>query len=115
MKKILIIFMLVLFCISICNYRKNSLSIILDGLNIENYAVNADYNCVCVYSSINKILDVLRIDNLTTINTRSGDIYEGYSNLLYQYRVVDGKKINIQISVKNDHIILGYPLISCSF
>ena len=42
-------------------------------------------------------------------------IIEGYSSKFSKYLISNNQKINIQISVCHDEMILGYPLIKNSF
>ncbi len=42
-------------------------------------------------------------------------MYQGYTNLYKDFRYVNGKKINIQIAVKENEVIVGFPLILTGF
>ena len=42
-------------------------------------------------------------------------IIEGYSHKIKNYIVIDNRKVNVQISISDDSIIIGSPLISNSF
>lgn len=62
--------------------------------------------------------DLLRELNVQIINKNNISdrlIIEGYSNLLSEYCVINDRKVNIQISVCDNKVILGYPFISGSF
>ena len=42
-------------------------------------------------------------------------MYYGYTNMYKNFEMVGGKKVNIQIAVKEDETIVGFPLILTGF
>jgi hypothetical protein len=42
-------------------------------------------------------------------------VIEGYSPLICGYRLVDGKRVNIQVSFSDNGLLIGSPLIESSF
>ena len=42
-------------------------------------------------------------------------VIEGYSGLIQDYVVINGNKVNVQISISDDVVLLGCPLIKSSF
>ena len=55
----------------------------------------------------------MEIVNTKTIFDRK--IIEGYCPDLNKYMVIDGVRVNIQISYYDNKMIIGYPLIMQSF
>ncbi|MGN1221690.1 MAG: hypothetical protein ACI4TT_00475, partial [Christensenellales bacterium] len=42
-------------------------------------------------------------------------IIYGYDNTLKNFVMVDGQKINFQVAINSDYVVIGYPLILGSF
>ena len=86
--------------------------------------LNSD--CDIIVSNDSEIVYLSNVDYENIIDTLGLEIHysgyisdrfivEGYSNKLNDYIVVDGIKTNVQISVFDNQIIVGYPLIDNSF
>jgi len=62
-----------------------------------------------------KFIDFFNVEiiNKFCINDRA--VVEGYSNKLKNFVVINGRKINIQFSIFDDIMLVGYPLIKKSF
>ena len=66
-------------------------------------------------SSLNAVLNNLdfcfkgksEIENLQT--------FYGYDKNYHDFRIVDNKKVNVQVVVNSTNIVVGYPLILCSY
>ncbi len=43
------------------------------------------------------------------------DIYYGYTSMFKDFRYLQGRKVNIQIAVKENEVIVGFPLILTGF
>ena len=77
-----------------------------------------DYN-----SQIVKIENVDCVDVVEGLNVEvvrffySGEslIIEGYTSLFNDYKIINNRKVNIQISVNDNVCLVGYPLIKSSF
>lgn len=64
---------------------------------------------------LDKIIDCLNLEIYLKTNISDRIIIEGYSNKLNDFVVVNNLKVNVQMSIFDDEIILGYPLIDTSF
>ena len=107
---------LFLICIaSISSTRDVSLYSILDDGHIVCESIDGGINCLECDADISELFSVLSVDNIRIIELDDCVIYEGYSNMLDKYRIVDGVKVNIQVSVRDNKTIIGYPLIYGSF
>ena len=73
---------------------------------IESASFDIDEFIVC------NNLVVVSVDNVVADGVI---LYVLYSDALPQYRILDGKKYNMQVAVRNDVIKLGYPAIFDSF
>lgn len=72
---------------------------------------------VCYYDKSvneNKINSLLQYKLSETIieNTR---VLTGYTSAYKDYRIIDGKKVNIQVAFTESEVIVGYPLILTGF
>lgn len=80
-------------------------------------------NCVRLSDSAYEIIDgdyLKTLDdlNICIVNKFCIDdrlIIEGYSNLIKDYVVINNQKVNVQISIADDIVLLGVPLIKNSF
>lgn len=110
---------LLIMCISILSYfySQNSLMSVVANVCMDFEIVEENETQVLKLDSVNyeKIIDVLDLEivNIDTISNRT--IIEGYSSKLSDYRVINNRKINIQISCFDNQLIVGYPLIINSF
>ncbi len=48
-------------------------------------------------------------------NVADREIYYMYTHLLPKYEFIDGKKVNLQISISEKLLVVGYPMIVGSF
>ena len=64
---------------------------------------------------LDNIIDVLNLEVYLKREISDRLIIEGYSNKLKDYVVVNNMKVHIQMSIDNEKILLGYPLIDASF
>jgi hypothetical protein len=64
---------------------------------------------------LEELLNVLSVQKVDQFEINDRIIIEGYSNKLNNYVVSNFKKVNIQISIFNDGVVVGYPLIKNSF
>lgn len=64
------------------------------------------------FEYVNKCLNVEIVRKFYVGNNL---IIEGYTSLLKKYKIINNRKINIQISVSGDECLIGYPLIKSSF
>lgn len=62
-----------------------------------------------------EILDKIDINILSKRCLDGRVIIEGYTSKIVGYKVINNCKVNLQISVSNDCVILGSPLITGSF
>ena len=115
MKRLFLLFIAFLIAFSICNYRKINLFSILSDYHLECIALDGDMNYVECECAPEYVISTLALDNLRRIRVDDEIIYEGYTNRLINYRVVNGNKINIQIACRGGITIVGYPLIYDSF
>ena len=85
------------FCISSVECFDNNYIVTIQG---------ADYD---------EVIDLFNVEVCRCNVVSNRLIIEGYTNMLSDYYVVDGVKTNIQMSVFDDLIMIGYPLLKCSF
>ena len=43
------------------------------------------------------------------------EVYYGYDSSYQDFRIIEGKKINVQIVENSTNIIVGYPMILCGY
>lgn len=113
--KIILFLFFILLSISVVQSRDLSLYDVFVLNDIECYTVDGNMNILNCNLDIHSLCSVLSLDNIRKINMGNEIIYEGYSDLFSNYNVVDGLKVNIQISISSDSVIIGYPLINGSF
>jgi len=61
------------------------------------------------------LLSNLCVEEINKFYIEDRLIVEGYTNKLKKYVVVDGMKMNIQVSISDNVCLVGYPLIKNSF
>lgn len=85
----------------------NDYTILNSNKNASTIKVNdSDYDILLKQLSIEKVNEFIAGDSF---------IIEGYTSLLPKFKVLNGRKVNIQISVNSNYYIVGYPLINGSF
>ena len=85
----------------------NNYNLVENDCNYKVISINCDY--------IEKVKDVFDLVVLNSEKVSGRLIIDGYSNKLKKYIVVDGLKINVQISISDNECIVGYPVIKNSF
>ena len=66
-------------------------------------------------SDYEKIISKLNLETVNKFVVDDRLIIEGYTNKIKNYIVLDGRKINVQISLSADKCLIGSPLIKNSF
>ena len=97
---------------------KTNLSLMIEscGTGADNFVVCGDSQVVEMNSkAYSKIKNVLNLEVVDKHEIAGRTIIEGYSNKLKNYVVISNRKVNIQISIYGDKMIVGYPLINGSF
>lgn len=84
----------------------------LKNLNIENieglvYYFDKNINLEKIKNKLNFYYKGQSIDNMV--------VYYGYDSTYPDFRIIDGKRINVQIVKNSTNIIVGYPLILCGY
>ena len=88
----------------------------VQGFEVENFEYNDNYQTLELdASSLNKLTSFLNLEVVNKNEISDRVIIEGYSNKLKDYVVVNNMKVNIQMSIDDEKILLGYPLIDASF
>ncbi len=87
------------------------------GLNLSGiYGEWLDKNTIRVEGiNYNDILDKLDVEITNKFDVSDRLIIEGYSSRFTDYILVDSYRVNIQMSICEDYILLGSPLIKNSF
>ena len=115
------IFALVVIFVSILIfyfYSSPSAYEILKAKNIDALEFSIDSeNEILIFDKkcLDEIIDSLNLEIYLMKEISDRIIIEGYSNKLNDFIIVNNMKVNIQISVDDERIILGYPLIDTSF
>lgn len=109
-----IIFIVLILCVGI---NKSTLFLELknSGIVIDKFEEKSGQEIVTTTTAFD---DVSRALNLFVYSDKilsDRRVLEGYSNKLNSYIVIDGRKVNIQLSIYDDLIVVGYPLIFNSF
>ncbi len=63
----------------------------------------------------NNILNYLKIDAKSTQKVENMQILCAYTSIYPEYRVVENKKVNVQMAIKEEEIICGFPMIMTGF
>lgn len=112
---------LIIICTAIIIICSTNNSISSEILALGYDEVNIDRSNDCEIIEIVDKIDYRRIINELNIEISNIDevsdriIIEGYTNKVNNYILINNKKINIQMSVSSDKIIIGSPLIYNSF
>ena len=112
--------LIIIFTIALitCFYSKSTCHDILkaQGIEIQEFDYNSKNEILIFNNSyLDKIIDSLILEIYFSKEISDRVIIEGYSNKLSDYVIVNNLKINIQIAIDDEKIILGYPLIDGSF
>ncbi|MGN0961371.1 MAG: hypothetical protein ACI4PF_04140 [Christensenellales bacterium] len=118
MKKILaLILIITMSLISYVYSEKNLINIIASYC--ETYEIIEDDNSYQVVKINNEkyenIFELLDIEMVSKKEVSGRIIVEGYTSKLNNNLIINNRKVNIQISLDNDSLIIGSPLIKNSF
>ena len=115
MVSLIIVFVIVLL-LYFFNFTNLNLMLKVQGFEVENFEYNDNYQTLELdASSLNKLTSFLNLEVVNKNEISDRVIIEGYSNKLKDYVVINGRKVNIQLSICDNKIIMGYPLINGSF
>ena len=116
MQKSLIIVFVIVLLLYFFNFTNLNLMLKVQGFEVENFEYNDNYQTLELdASSLNKLTSFLNLEVVNKNEISDRVIIEGYSNKLKDYVVINGRKVNIQLSIFDNKIIMGYPLINGSF
>lgn len=93
-----------------CN--KSEVEEVIEGFNDEIYGITVKF---ASSKTIEEILHILNAKIVRSESFLSRDIYYCYSQDNNNFVVENGKKINYQISIKKDVVVIGSPLILGSY
>jgi len=115
MKKVVVF--LILISLSLLFLFKNSNTSLLDVIISKDIKiVDAKFdNLLVLDDDLHTILNLLNLEIRSISDVSDSLIVEGYISELNNYVIIDNYKVNIQISVVGDSILIGYPLIYGSF
>ena len=115
MVSLIIVFVIVLL-LYFFNFTNLNLMLKVQGFDVEIFEYNDNYQRLELdASSLNKLTSFLNLEVVNKNEISDRVIIEGYSNKLKDYVFIDGRKVNIQLSIFDNKIIMGYPLINGSF
>jgi len=86
----------------------------LSRLNSLNLVSSYDNNFIC-YDNIDELMSRLNLNVVSERVISDRVIIEGYSSLINDYVVVNNHKVNVQMCLLEDKILVGVPLIKGSF
>lgn len=110
-----IIFIMVLL-LYFFNFTNLNLMLKVQGFDVNNFVYNENFQVLELdANSLNKLSNFLNLEIVNENEISDRLIIEGYSNKLKDYIVINGRKVNVQLSISGDKIIMGYPLINGSF
>jgi len=117
MKKILMLSFLCFFIIlNLFIYDNQTLiSFIPEVAEVLVYDKDDNGEVVTVRCSLSDVLECNNISDIKFIELEDRLVVEGYCDSLSKFVVNDGRKMNVQMSVFDDVIVIGYPLIKKSF
>lgn len=118
MKRIISLLVIVVVLVLAFFRFKSDLLVVFDQLNIE-YSL-CDFGDECVVISIegvdyNYIIDALDLEIVNKKEIADRLVVEGYSSKIHDYITINNRKINIQLSIVEDMLFVGNPLIYNSF
>lgn len=117
MKRFLAVLIVILLMIVYCNNSNKLYSAMASaGVDYEVLYISDSSSIVSVNKSdLGDVLQKLSICICREFLCGDSFIIEGYSNCINDYIVIDGMKINIQISIRGNDVLIGSPLIEKSF
>ena len=96
-------------------HNRTLVSLVDDNVNLIDYYNDGDCEMFSVECSLDGVLDCLELKNLKIFEVGDSVVVEGYSDSLNKYIVKDGERVNVQLSVFEGCVVIGYPLIKKSF
>ena len=66
-------------------------------------------------SSLKELVAFYKIDYFKGGDLLGYQVFYGYTTFYSDYKYISNKKINVQIAVASDHIIIGFPMILTGF
>lgn len=118
MNKILSIILILSISILSYVYSDNSLINMTNNIGVEYEIIEDDNKSqVIKISDYNfaEIMSKMDIEIVSLKEVSGRTIIEGYSSNLNDYIVINNRKVNMQMSISDDYILIGYPLIKNSF
>lgn len=118
MKRFFALIIIAVISIGMFFLSKTNLNLMIEscGVGVDKFVVCGDSQVVEINSKAYlKIKDLLNLEVVEKNEIAGRTIIEGYSNKLKNYVVINNRKVNIQISICDDKMIVGYPLINGSF
>lgn len=112
-----VLLLILMFGVIVLGYQPTSLERLLTYSNCHYEAMNVSGSEVIEMSmaDYDKLIKVLDLEIVSSKDISGRTIVEGYSSKLKDNVVIDNRKVNIQMSIFDNKIIIGYPLISGSF
>lgn len=106
-----------MFGVIVLGYQPVNLGRLLACSNCNYEVVNVGEGEVIEISvaDYDKFIKALGLELVSSKDISGRTIVEGYSAKLKDNVVIDNRKVNIQMSIFDNKIIVGYPLISGSF
>lgn len=118
MKRFFALIIIAVISIGMFFLSKTNLNLMIEscGVGVDKFVVCGDSQTVEINSKAYlKIKNLLNLEVVEKNEIAGRTIIEGYSNKLKNYVVINNRKVNIQISICDDKMIVGYPLINGSF
>ena len=118
MKRFLVILIIFFLGVMYCSEVDNSLLVFAENISDKTKVDTSKIEQQIILFEedfLDEILSVLCLDNLSKFYIEDRVIIEGYTNEFKDYNVINGRKINVQISISEGECIMGYPLIENSF
>lgn len=98
-----------------CNFNEVNLLDCVSNLNVVDYIKDDESECVYLKNSYNEIVNCLNFEVVDEVDFGDRIIVEGYTSRLTEYVGSNFNKVNIQLSITDEIVIVGYPLIKNSF
>lgn len=117
-KKILIIVLFLFLCIVNVNFSNDNVLHILSKNNIKYSLLIYEKNKLLFElfnADLNDIKNTFNLSIYSCLKLSDRVVVEGYSNCFNSYVNIDNKKVNFQISIFDDKVLVGCPLIYGSF
>lgn len=118
MKKVVsVVLITLIMLIGFFTQRASLLSVIESSeLDYHISVINDDYQLLELSADDYKnVASMLNLEIVNKLELSDRIVIEGYSNKLQNHLTIDNKKINIQISITENLLLVGSPLIYDSF